>query len=197
MDRFGGETLQGASPESTLLFALLVALLLIQGLARVMNPGYWQELFHSLISLNYISLMLREGKLRWTLTNATLDILFLLSATLYIEEALSLARIDPPFWQTLAGVVGFFGGQLLLALLVGYAFYTIRYIYPFVLNMIVFNRVLGIVLLPLVVIIIYGGLLPTEAWVIGVGRIIYNFCYLCMIELAPLILVIDRILALI
>lgn len=221
MDRFGGETLQGASPESTLLFALLVALLLIQGLARVMNPGYWQELFHSLISLNYISLMLREGKLRWTLTNATLDILFLLSATLYIEEALSLARIDPPFWQTLAGVVGFFGGQLLLALLVGYAFYTIRYIYPFVLNMIVFNRVLGIVLLPLVVIIVYGGLLPTEAWVIGVGSIgisflifrairalfqmqgllqhgiIYNFCYLCMIELAPLILVIDRILALI
>ena len=47
MDRFGGETLQGAPPESTLLFALLVALLLIQGLARAMNPGYWQELFHS------------------------------------------------------------------------------------------------------------------------------------------------------
>ena len=221
MDRFAGEQFQGIPSESTLLFGGLIVLLLIQGLVRIQNPGYWQELFHSLISLNYVLLMLREGKLQWSIPNILLDLLFLFSTTFYIEQVVKLTTVDFSFWQILIGVTGFFAGQLLLAFLLGNILYTYKYIYPFIINMIVFKRALGIVMLPLAMLVTYGGLIPKEAWVGIVAivaisflmfravralfqmqsllehGIIYNFWYLCIVEIAPLIIVIDRILTLI
>lgn len=220
MERMPGKAIEPPFSESTLLFWIFIALLLLQSLARVRDPGYWQELYRSLLNLNYVSLLMREGKLRWSPANIILDLVFLFSIAFYLQQVLTLTEVQIAFWKVFLMAGGVIGTQLLLALFMGHLFYTLQHIHPFLMNMVVFNRVLGVFLLPMLVVTTYAEVLPKALWLTAVGGlcasflifrairaliqmqgmlqhgIIYNFCYLWIIELAPLIIVIDRVLAL-
>ena len=217
--RKAGEAFTSTNMEETGYFFGLLAVLLTIGLIRLLQPGYLKALVSSLLNLSYIQLMLREGRLRWNATNSVLDLVTILSLSFFIDQLISLSpALEWSFWMILAVVTTVLAGQLLLGLLLGYAFYTFRYIVPFIMNMVVFNRVLGLGLMPLNFLVIYFGFLPKTTLVSLTGGlavcflvfralralvqmqgllqhgIVYNFCYLCVVELTPLVIVVDRLL---
>lgn len=220
MIRLSGDSLDKIPKDGTFLFGMFMFFLLLLGFIRLQHPGYLKSLTSSLVNLRYVQLMLREGRLGWGFTNTLLDLITLFSISFYVEQLLSLSAFEVPFWEIIIMVFGVLGGQLLLAFGLGYAFFSLQYIGPFLMNMVVFNRVLGMGLLPLVVIATYGSFFSKWEWLLMVGGLvvgflifrglraliqmqgmfqhglIYNFCYLCLIEIFPVIIVIDRILAL-
>lgn len=213
-----GQGFENVPFNSTFLFGVFMVGLLLMGLIRLQKPGYLKALISSLLNLRYVQLMHREGRLKWTLTNIFLDLIMLFSISFLIFQLLRLSSdLKFAFSNILGIVTGVMISQLLLAFVLGYVFYTIQYIVPFVINMVVFNRVLGIVLLPLNVLATYLGILNPEMGFLLIGGlaagflflralrtlvqmqellqhgIIYNFCYICIVELGPLVIVMKRL----
>jgi hypothetical protein len=216
-----GQGVEMVPLNSTLLFAVFILGLLVMGLIRVQKPGYLKALISSLLNLRYVQLMRREGRLRWTPTNMYLDLLMLFSTSFLIHQLISISS-DSSF--AFAGILGIVTGivvsQLVLALAFGHVFYTLNYILPFILNIIVFNRVLGITLLPLIFLVTFTNILDQKTGFLIIGGlagvflllralrslvqmqellqhgIIYNFCYICIIELGPLVVVVNQLMGL-
>lgn len=210
---------QGYPPDSTLQFIAFTLVLLVIGIIRFLQPGYLKALFSSLLNLSYVQLMLREGRLRWNATNIVLDLIAILSLTFFIHNVILYAPgINLAFWVIPGIVAAVMAGQLLLGFLLGQVFYTFQYILPFIMNMVVFNRILGVVLMPLNVIGTYSSLFTPKVWFLLIGSILfgflllralralvqmqqlfqhgilYNFCYICVVELAPLVIIVDHLL---
>jgi len=203
--------------ENTMLFFLLMTFLGLLGLIKIIDPVYFSELFRSVIDLNYIRLMKREGKLRWNIVNTFLDLVFVGSIAFYIYQFETLAVHHMAFWQVFLWVTGANIVHLLINVLLGSLFFGATNIGLFLNNIVIFNRVIGIVFLPVVFLITYFELLSKPVASIMVGGliiilltyrilqllyqmestlkhgIIYNFLYLCIAEIAPLIVVIELI----
>ncbi len=211
-----GQGFESVPTNSTSLFGVFIAGLLIMGLIRVQKPGYLKALISSLLNLSYVQLMRREGRLRLTPTNIYLDLIMLFSTSFLIHQLISISSETTfAFASILLIVVGILVNQLILALVLGNVFYTLKYIIPFILNIIVFNRVLGIGLLPLTFLITFTDVLSQKMGFLLIGGlagvfllfralrsllqmqemlqhgIIYNFCYICMVELGPLVVVVN------
>ncbi len=213
----GGNALANGLQENTILFFLLILFLLLLGLVKVLDPFYFNDLFRSILDFNYINLILREGKLSWNLVNIFLDLVFLGSIAFYLFQYPSEMLADMDFWETLLWVTGIYLAHLLLYTAFTGVFYEGGYKRFFLYQLLIFNRVIGIILLPMVFLMTYFNLLPktltfnvlgiliilflcyrflrTLFQVQGKGRhgIIYNFFYLCVVEISPLIIVIDLI----
>ena len=217
IEMFPGEALEYGLKENTGIYYLLVFFLLLLGAIRILEPGYFRELFRSVIDLNYIALMSREGKLGLSVANILLDLIFVGSVSFYIFQ-LEFAPVDElKFFEVFLWVLAITIGHLILTALLGKVFFGMRNIKIFLHNVLIFNRVLGIILLPLVFLGTYVTYIPKQAVFYGIGAliilyfvfrilrallqmggmfnhgIIYNFFYLCTVEISPLIVVIELI----
>lgn len=202
--------------ENTWLYFLLVFFLILLGLVRIYDFAYFKELFRSVIDLNYVELMDREGKLKWNVINILLDLIFVGSVAFFIYQ-LQAPEITLEFWECFLWVGGGLLLHLIFTALLGAIFYTWNYIKIFLYNMVIFNRVAGVVVLPLVFITTYvpetirplmlkilGGLIVLY-WILRMLRalfqmegkfqhgFVYNFLYICTIEASPLIIALKLI----
>lgn len=213
-----GQGLESAPLNSTFLFGVFMVGLLIMGFIRLQKPGYLKALISSLLNLRYVQLMRRDGRLKWTPTNIYLDLIMLFSTSFLIHQLINnSSEASFAFLSILLIVAGIVASQLVMALMLGYVFYTLSYILPFILNIIVFNRVLGMGLLPLTFLVNFTDTLSQKIGFLLIGSlaglfllfralrsvvqmqellqhgIIYNFCYICIIELGPLVVVVSRL----
>lgn len=212
-----GEIRSYGLQENTILFYLLVLFLLLLGLIRIMDPFYFNELFRSTLDSNYVNLMKREGKLGLNIVNIFLDLIFLGSLAFYVYQYPSMAVQELALWEIFLGVLGIHLGHLLLNAILGNLFYGSSYVVDKLYNILIFNRVIGIFFLPMVFVVTYFSVLTREKAMISVGillltvfsyrilralfqdkgaldhGIVYNFFYLCTVEIAPLIIVIALI----
>lgn len=217
LNRLQGEEMIQGLQENTFLFFLLVLFLLLLGLIRILDPSYFNDLFRSMLDANYIQLMKRDRKLNWNIVNMFLDLIFLGSITFYIFQLVITSLSEWTFWQIFLAV--FLGNMahLLLNWLMGILFYGFSNS-KFLLNhILIFNRVIGIIFLPILFLITYFSGIPKSLSLNLVGfllililgyrmlraifqagstvnhGIIYNFFYLCITEITPLIIVIEFI----
>ncbi len=203
--------------ENTMLFYLLIFFLLLLGLIRVMDPFYFNELFRSTLDPNYINLMKREGKLGLNIVNLFLDLIFLGSIAFYVYQYPSPNVQNFAFWEIFLLVAVINLAHLLLNATTGYLFYGYGSVLDNLYDILIFNRVIGIVFLPLVFLITYfpsvtrgkaiivAGILLLMFFAYRILRalfqgkaaskhgIVYNFFYLCTVEIAPLIIVIELV----
>lgn len=216
-----GQGFESVPLNSTFLFVVFIIGLLIMGFIRLQKPGYLKALISSLLNLSYVQLMRREGRLRWTPANIFLDIIMLFSSSFLIHQLITISSDSTIAFASILGIVtGILVSQLALAIVVGHVFYTLKYILPVILNIVVFNRVLGITLLPLTFLVTFTGILGQKMGFLIIGGlagvflllralrslvqmqellqhgIIYNFCYICIIELGPLVIAVNKLIGL-
>lgn len=213
---YAGEERIPGLKENTWLFALLVSFLLLLGMVRAFSPSYFWELFRTVLDLNYVQLMEREGKLKWNIINILLDIIFAGSFSFFLYQ-LQSPDIALAFWECFLAVGAFVLLHLSFTALMGSVFYDWDSIRIFLYNIVLFNRVAGIVILPLVFATTYMpenlrpitlkilGLLVIFYWSFRILRALfqmkgkfhhgffYNFMYLCTIEVSPLLIALKLI----
>lgn len=216
-ERFQGEAITPTLQDNTLLFFLLTLFLLLLGLIRILDPDYFNDLFRSILDGNYIQLMGREGKLNWNIVNIFLDFVFLGSMAFFLFQIGRPLLQMLPFWQLFLLVLLGNLAHLALNWLLGILFYGYSDSVFLINRILIFNRFIGFIFLPLVFIVTYISGLPDYLPLYIVGfllimilsyrvlttmfqvkstanhGIIYNFFYLCITEIAPLIIVIELV----
>lgn len=193
-------------------FFSFIAGFLLLGIVKISDSSYINEIFRSLTSQNYLFLMGREGKFKFRLTNLFLDLIFFISLTLSVN-LIFLFQYNLLLWQlALFLILAIILQRILTA--GGLRIYYDQNRKIILWSSISFNRAFGIIMLPLCFLVYYADIIPIgiKLWILIAAiflmylfhlvlyfqrlmnvmqyGIIYNFLYLCAIEIAPIIIVI-------
>jgi len=213
--RYEGLPITTFEENQTILYFLLVGFLTLLAYVRAYENTYLQELFRAFSDINFIEHLKRQGKFKYRLANLVLDLIYLGTISIFIyniqfSEVLTIGQVF--LW-----VLGYFVIKIMFAAVVGVIFYGNDGVKLFVNHLMVFDRIVGVTLLPLVFISAFmeqpyqqltlgfvGGLL-LFLLMVRIGRsliqvkvklnygLLYNFLYICTIEITPLIIVLKLI----
>jgi len=208
---------------------LLLTLLLLVWL-RFKHKTYLKHVVNAFFNNRFVRQMLRETQPLTRQASIIFSTVFLLSSSLFIVQLLNSAwvinkldeygklNISPDyslifFFKTFAALVIFFAAKLLLLKISGHIFKIHNTISEYVFNVFLFNKIAGIVLFILVVLIAFFSLLPDDVLIVSglslgiifffirlskmlyLGNIIakystvYIILYLCTLEILPFVVV--------
>ncbi len=201
------------------IFYLLVFMLLIFAIFRQLFPKYFSDLFRVFFRTTLKQVQIREQLMQTPLPSLMLNGFFVLSAGLYITFLLEYLNINPfdNFWLlffycciglSVVYLVKFLGLKI-----AGWIFGIKEAMDAYVFIVFIINKMIGILLLPLLIIIAFGegsiySISFTTSWCLLAGLYLYRvimayavvrnqikvnpfhfFLYLCAFEIAPVLLV--------
>ncbi|MEO7308780.1 MAG: DUF4271 domain-containing protein [Chitinophagaceae bacterium] len=200
-------------------FYLLAGLTLIAGIVRVVFPKYFSDLFGLFFRVTFKQKAMRERLLENTLPSMVLNGLFFISGGffLYFLSGYYHWSIRGNFWYSLgcwvALLVGVYGVKWLLLKTMGWLFQMRESSNTYSFIVFLVNKVLGVMLLPVIILMALGpaSLLPALVtivifllaalfiyrYVISYPTIRSNvrvsqfhfFLYLCAFEIVPLLII--------
>lgn len=213
--RYEGLPIRTSEEHQTILYFLLVGFLILLAYVRAYENTYLQELFRAFSDINFIEHLKRQGKLKYRLGNFVLDLIYLGTISIFIFKIQFSGVLT--IGQVFLWVLGYLVIKIIFAALVGIIFYGYNGVKLFVNHLMVFYRIVGVILLPLVFISAFlekpyqqmilgflGGLLLLLLMA-RIGRsliqvkvklnygLFYNFLYICTVEITPLIIVLKLI----
>ncbi len=197
---------------------LIILALILFATVRATSSKYISDLFQSLVNYNTSYRMFREKNYPISHGATQLDIIFYFTFSLFlfqVENAFGLAFAHYNFLSfliSLGTVLAYFFIKKIAYSALGLVFEGIAETNEYLFNMDVFNRILGIVLLPIVALInyypadnplfmVYTGIFTVGifyAFLLQRGisillkkqfSIFYLFLYLCTLEFLPLLLI--------
>ena len=166
--------------------AVFILALVLLGSIRLFFNKYLGQLLNSTVSYITASRMFRERSLGTVYASLRLDIMFNIIAGVFIFHALQVFGIQLypvdiiSYLVVLAGVFVYFGIKKTIYYIQGHISRTLPETLEFIYNMNVYNRVTGLFLLPLSLIVAFTPLVEPR-WVIFAGLAIAGFLYLLLI----------------
>lgn len=200
------------------LFYLLYGIILLLAFIKVVFPKYFRNLFLLFFQTSLRQKQTREQLLQDTLASLLINLLFIISAGLFISLLMiTKGWLRLPFWTLYAYVTGvliaIYAGKYLFLVFAGWVFNNkeVANGYIFLVSMV--NRILGILLIPFSVIMAFGEphILSAVA-TLSIGLVIvlllyrylvsfgslrndlkinafHFFLYLCAVEILPMLLI--------
>lgn len=186
--------------------------------ANFFFPSRFRQVLMAPWSKRFLSLLTREGNLFTERMTIALSIVYLLAAALLVYEANDLLLVQKPFvhWPTILIFLFFMGVilvywsvKILMVSSLGFIFKTGPTTREYIFNIVIFNIISGLLLIPLLIFIIYlksGTLLYLSIFLMGIlflfrfykGFMIgfslrkfsylFLFVYLCALEMLPLVI---------
>lgn len=195
---------------------ILILCFILLAWVQVFDRYRLSQIFRAPMQKRFFSQLFREGNLFTERISFALGIIYLLSVTLLTYTGFTMLIGPPPFGLSNLNFFLLAGSSLLLywcikvffIRLLGTVFRTSVTTREYLLNILVFNMVCGIILLPVLVVIIYMGsplllyagliiislviiLRFIRGFLIGISltrfSYLYLFVYLCSLEILPLI----------
>ena len=214
---FPGKKILRSNPD-WLVGVILVAFLLFATVRLIFNK-YLNQLLHSTVNYSTFTRLFRERYFNLLHASFRLDLIFNLELALLIYQFLSIHKINLGFSKSyslyiacLGLIVGYFLAKRIVYYLLGILTESKPEVLEYMFNIIVFNRAMGVFLLPLTAIIafvpltiaeplLYFGLLIVVIfYLLELARgikiflkkqfsILYLILYLCTLEILPLLLI--------
>ena len=200
------------------LFYLLYGIVFLLAFIKVIFPKYFRNLFLLFFQTSLRQKQTREQLLQDTLASLLINLLFIISAGLFISLLMTTKGwLRLPFWTLYAYVtavlIAIYTGKYLFLLFAGWVFNNkeVANGYIFLVSMI--NRILGILLIPFSVLMAFGDerilsvvatlslglviLLLLYRYLVSFGSLrndlkinaFHFFLYLCAVEILPMILI--------
>ncbi len=224
---FGFKTIPEKLPQSTVrkvsgkeaLFYLIVFLFILYGLLRRAFPKYFSDLFRLFFRTTLKQRQIKEQLMQTPLPSLLLNVFFVITGGMYVTFLLQYFDLSPAdnFWlMFLYCVLGLSAAYMIKFVglkISGWLFNVEEAANSYIFIVFVVNKMIGIILLPLLAIIAFGlgnvytgGM--TISWCIIAGLFAYRFIltyaaihnqvkvnpfhfflYLCAFEIAPLLLI--------
>jgi len=214
---FPGKKILRSNPDW--LIGVVLAAFLLFATVRLIFNKYLSQLLHSAINYSTFTRLFRERYFNLLHASFRLDVVFDLELALLIYQFLSIHKINLGFSKSYSLymacfglVVGYFLAKRIVYYLLGILTESKSEILEYLFGITVFNRVMGIFLLPLTAIIafvpltiaeplLYLGLLVVIIfYILALARgikiflkkqfsISYLILYLCTLEILPLLLI--------
>jgi hypothetical protein len=200
------------------LFYLLYGIILLLAFIKVIFPKYFRNLFLLFFQTSLRQKQTREQLLQDTLASLLINLLFIISAGLFISLLMiTKGWLRLPFWTLYAYVTGvlivIYTGKYLFLVFAGWVFNNkeVANGYIFLVSMI--NRILGILLIPFSVFMAFGDeriisvvatlsiglvvLLLLYRYLVSFGSLrndlkinaFHFFLYLCAVEILPMLVI--------
>ncbi|HZL11097.1 MAG TPA: DUF4271 domain-containing protein [Prolixibacteraceae bacterium] len=219
---FPGKKLQQKNPD-WLIGVLILSFLLFASVRLIFNK-YLSQLIQSAVNYSTFSRLFRERYFNVLHASFRLDLIFNMLMALFGFQFLSLYKINLGVSNSfyvylicLGIVTGYFTAKRIIYYLIGILTERKQEIQEYLFNITVFNRVLGLFLLPVTVTIAFANLSQVEIFVFGGLLIIiifymlslyrggkiffikqfpifYLILYLCTLEIIPLFLIYNLLL---
>lgn len=213
-----GRKFSDLSAQQDWLIPVLIILVAYTGLLRMLSGKYISNLFKSVFNTQNAENLYNTVNMRNSLPAFGLDVLFHLSISTFAYEALTSVGFNPGLHGLLILLATIIGFSILFALKKG-AYRFLSYIFgtgdqtsEFLFYVSLYNRILGMLLLPLVIsipfvssnltmVLIQCGLVMVVAtYLLQMTRgakiilrnpvsIFYMFLYLCALEILPLVVI--------
>lgn len=214
---FPGKKIFRSNPDW--LVGVVLAAFLLFATVRLIFNKYLGQLLHSAVNYSTFTRLFRERYFNLLHASFRLDVIFNLELALLIYQFLSIHKINLGISKSyslyiacLAGIIGYFFAKRIVYYLLGILTESKAEVLEYLYGITVFNRVMGIFLLPLTAIIafvplaiaeplLYLGLLVVVIfYLLALGRgikiflkkqfsISYLILYLCTLEILPLLLI--------
>jgi hypothetical protein len=213
-----GRKFSDLSAQQDWLIPVLIILVAYTGLLRMLSGKYVSNLFKSVFNTQNAENLYNTVNVRNSLPAFGLDVLFHLSISTFAYEALTSVGFNPGLHGSLILLATLIGFSILFALKTGvyrflsYIFGTGAQTGEFLFYVSLYNRILGMLLLPLVIsipfvssnltmVLIQCGLVMIVAtYLLQMTRgakiilrnpvsIFYLFLYLCALEILPLVVI--------
>ncbi|MDP4281458.1 MAG: DUF4271 domain-containing protein [Bacteroidota bacterium] len=196
---------------------LLVFSLILIAWTRFFYPSRFRQVCMSPISKRFLNQLTREGNLFTERMTLALSMVFLIGVSLLMFEANILLGTQKPFgnWPTiiiyfifLAVLLLYWIGKIFLVRTLGFIFKTRETTHDYLLNILIFNIITGLILFPFLPFIIYLKSIPLlylsffllglmflfrflKGFMIGISlrkfSYLFLFVYLCALEILPLV----------
>jgi len=219
---FPGEKLVRTNPDW--LIGVLVLTFLLFATVRLIFNKYLSQLIHSTINYFTFTRLYRERYFNLFHASFRLDLIFTMILALYGYQYLSLFKINFGITKSfyvylicLGLVIGYFTAKRIIYYLIGILTESKQEVQEYLFSITIFNRVLGLFLLPVSAVIAFIPLSQIESLMyIGLGIILiffllslirggkiflkkqfsisYLILYLCILEFLPLILIYNLLL---
>ena len=219
---FPGKKIFRSNPDW--LVGVLLVIFLLFATVRLIFNKYLSQLMHATINNSTFTRMFRERYFNLLHASFRLDLIFNLTLALFFYQFLSLHKINLGYTKSyyiyltcLATILGYFFAKRFIYYLVGVLTESKSEVLEYLFNITVFNRVLGIFLLPVTAVIAFIPLTQVEPLIyLGLGivvifyllsltrgikifmkkqfSILYLILYLCTLEILPLLLIYNLLL---
>ena len=195
----------------------LLALILFASVRLFFNK-YLVQLIQAAVNYATATRLFRERSVSLTHASFRLDLIFYITFSLFLFQSAKVFGIhasDKPlvlYLLVLAGVVCYFGLKRLFYLFQGNLTESLPETHEFLFNMSIYNRILGLVLLPVCMVVAFSPI-SSPQWVVRIGMmtiavfyillifrgiriliskhfsIFYLILYLCALEILPLLVI--------
>jgi hypothetical protein len=219
---FPGKKIFKSNPDW--LIGVLLLIFFLFATVRLIFNKYLSQLIHSTINYSTFTRMFRERYFNLLHASFRLDLIFNLTLALFSYQFLSLYKINLGFSKSysvylacLGVVIGYFIAKRIVYFLIGILTESKTEVQEYLFSITVFNRVLGLFLLPLSAVIAFIPLKKVEVLLFaGLGIILifyllslirgakiflkkqfsisYLILYLCTLEFLPLLLIYNLLL---
>lgn len=219
---FPGKKIFRSNPDW--LVGVLLVIFLLFATVRLIFNKYLGQLMHATINNSTFNRMFRERYFNLLHASFRLDLIFNLTLALFGYQFLSLHKINLGHTKSyyiyltcLATIIGYFFAKRFIYYLVGILTESKSEVLEYLFNITVFNRVLGLFLLPITAVIAFIPLTQFEPLIyVGLGiviifyllslirgikifmkkqfSILYLILYLCTLEILPLLLIYNLLL---
>jgi hypothetical protein len=138
----------------THLYFVFIFFFFILIIIRLSSPDYFSDLFLSLFKKNYLFSRIQKSKFNISINSIFLDIIFIAVLSFFLFQYL-YTRFELEYYLVLGGLLLFTFIQMLIILISYYLFFGTGNVNVHLTNLIISNRIIGIIFAPLLFIITY------------------------------------------